>query len=292
MITKSEEEHIMEGAIGGKISDYLIKPVNPNQILLSLKKNLEGRRLVSEKTTSDYQQQFRQLGMRLGDKHNTEEWKELYTELVRWELELSKGQDQGMTDILRSQWAEANELFSRFVIDNYVDWVNGRGDAPLQSHQLFKAKVAPLIDEKKSPLFMVLMEQPSLDQWRMLEPIISEFFRVEEEGLFYSILPTATQYARNAIFTGMMPSETEKEASGKVDQRGRGRQQNAYEEEFIGAMLKRLGKDVKYSYHKIANLNAGRKLSEGLNNLMANPLNVIVYNFVDMLSHARTEMET
>ena len=291
MITKSEEEHIMEGAIGGKISDYLIKPVNPNQILLSLKKNLEGRRLVSEKTTSDYQQQFRQLGMRLGDKHTTDEWKELYTELVRWELELSKGQDQGMTDILRSQWAEANELFSRFVIDNYVDWVNGRGDAPLQSHQLFKAKVAPLIDEKKSPLFMVLIDNLRLDQWRVLEPIISEFFRVEEEGLFYSILPTATQYARNAIFTGMMPSEIEKRHPGKWISEDEEGSKNAHEEEFIGAMLKRLGKDVKYSYHKILNLNAGKKLADSLDNLMGNALNVIVYNFVDMLSHARTEME-
>jgi hypothetical protein len=137
--------------------------------------------------------------MRLGDKHSAEEWKELYAELVRWELELSMGQDQGMTDILRSQWAEANELFSRFVIDNYVDWVNDRGDAPMQSHQIFKAKVAPLIDEKKTPLFMVLIDNLRLDQWRVLEPIISEFFRVDEEGLFYSILPTATQYARNAI---------------------------------------------------------------------------------------------
>ncbi len=292
MITKSEEESIMEGAIGGKISDYLIKPVNPNQILLSLKKNLEGRRLVSEKTTSDYQQQFRQLGMRLGDKHTTEEWKQLYAELVRWELELSGGQDQGMTDILRSQWAEANEIFSRFVADNYVDWVNGKGgDVPLQSHQIFKAKVAPLIDEKKSPLFMVLIDNLRLDQWRVLEPIISEFYRVEEEGLFYSILPTATQYARNAIFAGMMPSEIEKRFPGKWISEDEEGSKNANEEEFVGAQIKRLGKDVKYSYHKILNQNAGRKLAESLDNLMGNPLNVIVYNFVDMLSHARTEME-
>jgi DNA-binding response OmpR family regulator len=171
MITKSEEESIMEEAIGSKISDYLIKPVNPNQILLALKKHLDGGRLVSEKTTSAYQQQFGKLSMRLGDRLSAAEWAQLYEELVRWELELSGNPDQGMAEILRSQWAEANDLFSRFVEKNYVDWVNNRGnDVPLQSHRLFKAKVAPLIDEKQSPLFLVLIDNLRLDQWRVLEP--------------------------------------------------------------------------------------------------------------------------
>ncbi len=292
MITKSEEEHIMEEAIGGKISDYLIKPVNPNQILLSLKKNLEGRRLMSEKTSSSYQQQFRQLSMRLGDRLSTEDWKQLYEELVRWELELSGSQDQGMTEILRSQWSEASDLFCRFVEKNYVDWVNNNGDdIPLQSHQLFKAKVAPLIDEKQSPLFLVLIDNLRLDQWRILEPIIGQYFRTDEQGLFYSILPTATQYARNALFAGMMPGEIDKRHPGKwIDEDQEG-SKNAHEEEFIAGQLQRLGKPVKHSYHKILNLNAGRKLADSLDNLMGNALNTIVYNFVDMLSHARTEME-
>ena len=271
MITKSEEEHIMEEAIGGKISDYLIKPVNPNQILLSLKKHLEGRRLVSEKTTSSYQQQFRQLSMRLGDRLGTEDWKQLYAELVRWELELSGSQDQGMTEILRSQWAEANEQFSRFVTDNYLDWVNGQGgDVPLQSHNLFKTKVAPLIDEKKTPLFMVLIDNLRLDQWRVLEPMVSEYFRVEEEGLFYSILPTATQYARNAIFSGLMPSEIEKHHPGKWISEDEEGSKNAHEDEFVAGQLKRLRKDVKHSYHKILNVAAGHKLADSLDNLMGN----------------------
>jgi CheY-like chemotaxis protein len=292
MITKSEEEHIMEEAIGGKISDYLIKPVNPNQILLSLKKHLEGRRLVSEKTNSSYQQQFRQLAMRLGDRLSTDDWKQLYDELVKWELDLSGSQDQGMTEILRSQWAEANAQFCRFVEKNYVDWVNGQGDdVPLQSHQLFKAKVAPLIDEKQPPLFMVLIDNLRLDQWRVLEPLLGQFYRIEEQGMFYSILPTATQYARNALFAGMMPSEIEKRFPGKWIGEEEEGSKNAHEEEFVGDQIKRLGKNVKFSYHKILNLNAGRKLADSLDNLMGNPLNVIVYNFVDMLSHARTEME-
>lgn len=300
MITKSEEEHIMDEAIGGKIGDYLIKPVNPNQILLTLKKHLEGRRLVSEKTTSNYQQQFRQLAMRLSDRLSTEEWKEMYNELVKWELDLVGGQDQGMTEILRSQWNEANDLFCRFVERNYVDWVNpgsaagaaSKGnDTPLMSHQIFKEKVVPLIDDKQTPLFMVLIDNLRLDQWRVLEPILGEFFRVEEQGLFYSILPTATQYARNALFAGMMPSEIEKRFPGKWINEDEEGSKNAHEDEFVGAQLQRLGKNVKYSYHKILNIAAGRKLADSLDNLMGNPLNVIVYNFVDMLSHARTEME-
>jgi len=292
MITKSEEEHIMEEAIGGKISDYLIKPVNPSQILLALKKHLDGRRLVSEKVTSAYQQEFRQLGMRLGDRLGTAEWKQLYQELVRWELELSDNADPGMADILRSQWREANARFSRFVTDNYAAWAGGTGnDLPLMSHQLFKAKVAPHIDERRGPLFMVLIDNLRLDQWRVLEPVINEHFRVEEQDLFFSILPTATQYARNSLFAGMMPGEIEKRFPGKWISEDAEGSKNAHEAEFLAAQLQRLGKGVKHSYHKITSLAQGRRLAETMDNLAGNALNVIVYNFVDMLSHARSEME-
>jgi CheY-like chemotaxis protein len=292
MITKSEEEHIMEEAIGSKISDYLIKPVNPNQILHSLKKHLEGRRLVSERTSTNYQQQFGRLSMRLGDKHDTKGWAALYDEIVRWELDLSGSADPGMHEILRSQKAEANDLFSRFVAEHYIDWVNGKGvDVPLQSHNLFKVKVAPHIHDEGSPLFMVLIDNLRLDQWRVLEPIIGEFYKVEEQSAFYSILPTATQYARNAIFSGLMPSEIEKRFPGKWINEDEEGSKNAHEDEFLADQLKRLGKNVKHSYHKITSQAQGRKLAENLGNLMGNPFNAIVYNFVDMLSHARTEME-
>lgn len=292
MITKSEEESIMEEAIGSKISDYLIKPVNPNQILLALKKHLEGGRLVSEKTTSSYQQQFGRLSMRLGDRLGTDDWMHLYDELVRWELELSGNPDQAMTEILRSQWAEANDLFCRFVEKNYIDWVNNRGnDVPMQSHQVFKNRIAPLIDEKQGPLFLVLIDNLRLDQWRTIEPIVAGLFKVEQQGLFYSILPTATQYARNALFAGMMPSDIQKRFPGKWLNEDDEGSKNAFEEDFMAEQLKNLGKRVKSSYHKITNLAAGKKLAENVANLMDNPFNAIVYNFVDMLSHARTEME-
>jgi len=291
MITKSEEEFLMEDAIGSKISDYLIKPVNPNQILLSLKKTLDNKRLISEKTTSNYQQEFRQIGITLGDRLNWNEWVDVYKKLVYWELELDTSKDESMMEILKMQKSEANKLFCKFIESNYVGWLNGQTpNPPLFSHTLFKGKVAPLLD-KPETTFLVLIDNLRYDQWKIIQPIIAEYFKVESEELYSSILPTATQYARNAFFAGLMPSEIEKrfpklwlndeEEGGK----------NLHEEEFLADQLKRLGKDVKMSYNKITNHAAGKKLSENMSNLMQNKLNVIVYNFVDMLSHARTEME-
>jgi len=291
MITKSEEEEIMEDAIGSKISDYLIKPVNPKQILLSLKKNLDTKRLVSEKTTSSYQQEFREIGMRLGDRMDTEEWAELYKQLIYWELELEKSGDEGMFDILKMQKSEANSQFSKFVDRNYTDWLTGQtDDTPLMSHTLFKNKVAPLIKEDK-PLFMVLIDNLRFDQWKILKPILEQYFRTDEESIYYSILPTATQYSRNAIFAGLLPSEIEKRFPklwlNDEDEGGK----NMHEKEFLEAQLKTLGKSNRFSYHKVTNLNYGKKVADSISNLSNNDLNVIVYNFVDMLSHARTEME-
>ncbi|HEY0031347.1 MAG TPA: bifunctional response regulator/alkaline phosphatase family protein [Bacteroidia bacterium] len=291
MITKSEEEHLMEDAIGSKISDYLIKPVNPNQILLSLKKTLDNRRLISEKTTSNYQQEFRQIGMTMGDRLDWNEWVEVYKKLVYWELELDRSKDESMMEVLKMQKQEANKLYGKFIESNYIGWLNGKGaNPPLFSHTIFKAKVAPLLDSNEST-FVVLIDNLRYDQWKIIQPVISEYFKVEQEDVYSSILPTATQYARNSFFAGLMPSEIEKrfpklwlndeEEGGK----------NMHEEELLAEQLKRLGKDIKYSYHKITNNAAGKKLAENMSNLMQNKLNVIVYNFVDMLSHARTEME-
>jgi len=291
MITKSEEERIMEDAIGSKISDYLIKPVNPNQILLSIKKNLDNKRLIREKTTSGYQQQFRQIGTSLSDKLNLGEWMEVYKKLVYWELELEKSKDEGMAGILEMQKSEASALYSRFVERNYINWVSGKDvNAPVMSHTLFKKKIAPVID-KETSTFIVLIDNLRYDQWKVIQPIISEYFRMEKEELFVSILPTATQFARNALFAGLLPSEIEKRfpALWVNDEAEEGK--NTHEEEFLADQLKRLGIDVKFSYNKITNHANGKKLADSISNLMTNNLNVIVYNFVDMLSHARTDME-
>jgi len=291
MITKSEEEHIMEGAIGSQISDYLIKPVNPNQILLSLKKTLENKRLIRERTSSAYQQEFRSIGMTLGDRLNFQEWKEIYQKLIFWELELTRTREEGMEEILRMQKSEANNQFSKYVINNYQGWISGKdADSPLLSHTLFKAKVAPEID-KNETTFLVLIDNLRFDQWKVIQPVITEYFKVDSEDMYCSILPTATQYARNAFFAGLVPSEIEKRYPNHwlndEDEGGK----NLHEEFFMQEQLKRLGKDIKSSYTKVTNFAAGKKLADNIPNLMGNKFNAIVYNFVDMLSHARTEME-
>lgn len=291
MITKSEEESIMEDAIGSKISDYLIKPVNPKQILLCLKKNLDTKKLVSEKTTLAYQQEFRNIGMEISPDLTFNQWVELYRKLTYWELELSRSQDDQMSEILRLQKEEANQVFSRFVESNYLDWISAKTAVrPTMSHTLIKDKVFPLLNGNKS-YFLILIDNLRYDQWKVIQPIIEEFYRTDHEDLYFSILPTTTQYARNAFFAGLMPSEI----SRKYPQYWRNEDEegtkNQFEQELLTEQLKRYGKDIRFSYNKVLNLNVGRKLAESLPNLLKNKLNIIVYNFVDMLSHARTEME-
>ncbi len=292
MITKSEEESIMEDAIGSKIADYLIKPVKPNQILLSLKRNLENRKLVSEKATMSYQQDFRNIGMELSNQLNHQEWIDVYKKLVRWELELEQSKDDGIMQVLRMQQDEANTVFSRYIERNYVDWLNSRSDdKPVLSHTLLRDKVLPHVDASEKPVFLLLIDNLRYDQWKSIQPLIEEFFRVENDELYYSILPTTTQYARNALFAGLMPSEIRRKYPKYwTDEEDEGTK-NQFESELLGEQLKRYGKDIRFSYNKILNLNAGKKLAETMSNLMVNKLNVIVYNFVDMLSHARTDME-
>jgi CheY-like chemotaxis protein len=289
MITKSEEEHIMEEAIGSKIADYLIKPVNPNQILLSIKKNLDQGKLVSQKTNSNYQQEFRQLGNQLNSRMDADEWRELYAKLIFWELELEKIEDAGMREILEMQKKEANDLFARFIENNYLDWLNGTEEAPQMLHTLIKDKIAPTIGNEI--LFVLVIDNLRFDQWKVLQPIFTKYFNQESEEMIFSILPTATHYARNAFFAGLMPSEIEKKFPNlwlnEEDEGGK----NMHEKELLEANLKRLGKNVKWSYNKITNLDAGRRLLDNMNQIKENDVNFIVYNFVDMLSHARTEME-
>lgn len=290
MITKSEEEYIMEEAIGSKIADYLIKPVNPNQILLSIKKNLDHSRLVSEKTTSSYQQEFRKIAMDMAMINSFEGWAELYLKLIYWELELENIEDTGMFEILESQKTEANSQFCKFIDKTYPTWFDKDADAPIMSHTLFKEKIVPEIN-KNQPTLLVVIDNLRYDQWKAFEPVINTYYKKEQETPFYSILPTATQYARNAIFSGLMPSEMEKLHpdlwKNDTDEGGK----NLHENEFLQAQLKRLGLEIKYEYHKISSLKAGKKLVENFRSQKDNDLTVVVYNFVDMLSHSKTEME-
>ncbi len=292
LITKNETENLMNDAIGSQISDYLIKPVNPNQVLLSLKKILENKRLVAEKTTTAYQQQFRNLFMALNSSPDYNEWMDIYKKLVYWELEMEKSDSPEMQEVLQTQKSEANTEFFKFISRNYASWVKPKSvDGPVMSHTLMQFKVFPHL-EKGTPLFFILVDNLRFDQWKAIQPMFAESFRILEEDSFYSILPTATQYARNSIFSGMLPIEIEKNfpVQWKNDDEQGGK--NLHEEEFLRAQLKRSGKgDLKVSYTKVLNNQAGLDLVNNIHNLLNNDLNVIVYNFVDMLSHARTEME-
>ena len=289
MITKSEEEYIMEEAIGSKIADYLIKPVNPNQILLSLKKNLDQSKLVSQKTNSSYQQEFRQLGMALNSRMDINDWKEMYSKLVFWELELEKIEDSGMREILEFQKKEANLLFCEFIEDNYLNWLNGTEKSPDMIYNAIKNDISPFLGKEK--VAVLVIDNLRYDQWKMVEPIFSKYFKKEEEKIIFTILPTATHYARNAFFSGLLPSEIEKKFpqfwKSEEDEGGK----NMFEKELLETNLKRLGKNIKWSYTKITNLEAGKRLNDQFNQMKDNDAKFIVYNFVDMISHSRTEME-
>ncbi len=291
MITKSEEEYIMEEAIGSKIADYLIKPVNPNQILLSLKKNLDDSRLITEKTTLDYQKEFRKISMELAMVNSYEDWVELYKKLLFWELKLEDINDQAMIEILESQKVEANSQFGKYIERNYEDWFEPKADKPIQSNTLFKELVVPEIKKKDRPILFVVIDNLRYDQWKSFETVISNYYKLEKEVPYFSILPTATQYARNSIFSGLMPSEMEKQFpqywKNDVEDGGK----NLFEAEFLSAQIKRLGLNIKEDYFKITNYAGGKKLAENFKALKGNDLVTVVYNFVDMLSHAKTEME-
>jgi len=291
MITKNEAEAVMEEAIGSQISDYLIKPVNPNQILLTLKKIIDNKRLVREKTAQDYQQEFRQLFMQITGGLSHEEWVDVYRRIVGWELRLDANQAE-VGDILSQQKQQANVEFSKFVGKNYYDWVDKNQEVgPIMSHSLLRKRVFPHIGNG-TPTVLLLLDNLRYDQWKVIEPFINEMFKTEQESYFYSILPTATQYSRNSIFAGMMPADIALMFPDKwkndTDEGGK----NLAEDFFLGKQIERVfRKGIKWDYVKVTNVNHGKDLNDNMLKYLKNDLTVIVYNFIDMLSHARTEME-
>ncbi len=288
MITKSEEESIMNQAIGSKITDYLIKPVNPNQILLSIKKNLHQNQIISEKTTTDYQQEFMKIGMQINDSYNAEDWKEVYRKLVYWDLELEENQT-GMADLLYTQKKEANNQFTKFIKKNYEDWITNPSEEnrPLLSPEIFKTKLFPLL-EKGEKVFFILIDNFRLDQWREVKDMLSEYFSFQED-LYYSILPTATQYARNAIFSGLMPIQIEKMFPELWIDEDSEEGKNLNEAPLIQTQIERYRHKYSFSYHKINESSYGERLLANFSQFDNHQLNVIVINFIDMLSHARTD---
>ncbi len=290
MITKSDEEDIMDRAIGAKISDYLIKPVNPNQILLAIKKNVDTKRLITEKTTADYREEFSRLGMQINEASCFKDWAEVYKKLVYWELELDESEDNTMDEILRLQKDEANNSFVKYIKRNYQGWFNeGSRDKPMLPVDIIKNKIVPELSLKK--IVLIIIDNLRYDQWKTLQPLIREYYQLDNEAIYSSILPTATSYARNAFFAGLMPAEIEKmypdlwvfdEEEGS---------KNRFEEELLEKQLERLRCQHKFFYEKVMNNKTGEKLVENLSSILDNQLAILVYNFVDMISHARTEME-
>lgn len=286
MVTKSEEENIMNQAIGSKIADYLIKPVNPNQIYLTIKKHLHKRDLETEVTDTSYRQNFGKIGMQINDSYSLEEWKDVYRKLVYWELELSTT-NSDMTEMLKMQKAEANQGFAKFIKQNYLDWITNPEKRPLMSPDIFKHKVFPLLNNHEK-VFLIVFDNFRYDQWRVLSQELANEFTFDDD-LYISILPTATQYARNAIFAGLMPIQIaemfpdlwvdEEEEEGK----------NLNEAPLIETQIQRYRRHDTFSYTKINNSAESERLVQQFRTLLTHDLNVIVVNFIDMLSHARTE---
>ena len=287
MVTKSEEEDIMEQAIGSKIADYLIKPVNPNQILLTLKKNIHRKEIVAEKANNAYQQNFGKLSLMINDARSIEEWQEVYRKIVYWELQLESADTQ-MHEMLKSQKEEANNMFGKFVKKNYMNWMSSpREERPVMSGDLFREHIFPLVDNGEK-VFLIIIDNFRYDQWRVLADEIGSSFAIEE-GMYTSILPTATQYARNAIFAGLMPSQI-KEMFPKLwvdEEEDEGK--NLNEEALIETQIARYRRKDRFSYGKVLTSSAAEKYIENINNLAKNEINVLVINFIDILSHARTE---
>ncbi|MBO4851632.1 MAG: bifunctional response regulator/alkaline phosphatase family protein [Prevotella sp.] len=298
MVTKSEEENIMDQAIGSKIADYLIKPVNPNQILLTLKKNIHRKEIVTEVTQSGYQQNFLDISMQISDCKTISDWTDIYRRLVHWELELSST-DSNMTEMLHTQKEDANNGFSKFVKKYYLDWVapptpqgglskrTDNTDRPLMSPDIFKEKVFPLLD-KGEKVFLIVIDNFRFDQWRVLAQEIGDMFDIEED-MYCSILPTATQYARNAIFSGLMPDQIAKMFPELWVDEDEEEGKNLNEGPLIKTQLERFRRRNTFSYHKVNDSAGAESFMQQFNNLGSNDLNVVVVNFIDMLSHARTE---
>lgn len=307
MITKSEEEHIMDQAIGEKIADYLIKPVNPSQILLTLKKHVHSKEIIQEHTDSGYRQEFTDISYMIDTATTSDEWAAIQRTLVKWEIELGDT-DSPMRDMLRQQRQQANRAFAKFIARNYPLWFEGTGPLnslqgrptgaagqgqekskgrPLLSHDIFKAKVLPALD-KGEKVYWVVIDNFRYDQWKAIQPLLAEWFTVEEEQTYYSILPTATQYGRNALFAGLTPLQIQEMYPEYWVEEDEEEGKNLKEKELIQTVLDRYRKRYTYTYNKINESDYCEKVIQRMKG-MTDPLNVIVINFIDMLSHSRTE---
>ena len=291
MVTKSEEEDIMDKAIGSKIADYIIKPVNPSQILLLVKKHIHSQQLVTEQTTADYRAEFGRISQMVDSASTFSQWANIYRKLVGWEIDLAQSSDESIREVLQYQKTEANQAFCRFVCRNYQSWINSRDeDTPVMSHTLMRSKILPVVDSN-SKTTLLLIDNFRYDQWRTISPMLHSYYNVVADENYCSILPTATQYARNAVFAGLMPLAIDKLMPNKWLNDNEEGGKNMYEEDFLRRQLQQCGKDYRLSFDKLVRPEAGRKLIDNIRRVYDADFSVIVYNFLDILSHARTETE-
>jgi CheY-like chemotaxis protein len=286
MITKSEEESIMEDAIGGKISDYLIKPVNPNQILLTTKRILERSRLQNEKSAQTYLKQFGELSSRIHPKTGWQEWIGIYKELTKWKMDLSTG-DENLMHVLEDQLQEANKEFGRFIESEYQGWLDADDGAPLLSPQIINKHVQPHLEKDEKTMFFII-DCMRYDQWLTFEAILSNYYNIETD-FYFSILPTATPYSRNAIFAGLYPLDIERLYPELWKQGQDETSLNRHEEELLQRQLDRAGIDIKFKYEKILNAEEGKKVADKMQNYTQSKFAAFVYNFVDTLVHSRSD---
>ncbi len=241
MITKSEEESIMEDAIGGKISDYLIKPVNPNQIVLTIKRILERRRIRNEKFAQSYLRNFNEISGRIHEETGWEEWIEIYKQLTQWDIDLESG-DESLRQVLADQYQEANKLFGRFVARNYKSWLSqSTPQRPALSTDIVGEYVLPHVKNGQTTLFLVI-DCMRYDQWLLFQSLLNEDYAIDTD-FYYSIIPTATPYSRNAIFSGLFPLEIEDIYPDLWSQGEDESSLNQFEEELFAKQLSRKGID-------------------------------------------------
>jgi DNA-binding response OmpR family regulator len=295
MITKSEEETLMDEAIGGKIQDYLTKPVNPSQVLLVCKKILEGKKISGQYAAKDYLQDFNQISQALMMNQDFGEWIDIYLKMVNWEVELDQHSEIGLRQTLNEQKREANKEFSKFVEKKYKHWINAIDDidTPTLTTEITEKYVLNHIKDEKTHVFYFVLDCLRLDQWLIMEKHLREFFKIDKD-YYYAILPTATPYARNSLFSGLFPSEIEKYYpdlwQGKDDDE---KSMNKYEKELLQLLLERkkikLKNDLKYI--KIIDPEVGRNFEQNILSYKNNHLTAIVVNFLDMIAHGRSDSD-
>ena len=291
MVTKSEEENIMDKAIGSKIADYLIKPVNPNQVLLSIKKHVHSQQLVTEQTSADYRSEFGRISQSLQMADTFADWCSLYRRITGWEIELEDSTDRSIREVLTYQKSEADKEFSKFVRRNYYDWINNRSDdTPVMSHTLMRTKVFPVV-EAHPKTTLLLIDNFRYDQWRAISSLLRGYYDVALDDFYCAILPTATQYARNAVFAGLMPLAIDRLMPDKWLNDNEEGGKNRYEEEFLKRLMAQNGKSWRFSFDKLVRPEQGRRLVDNIQKVYDADFSVIVYNFLDILSHARTETD-